>query len=194
MPLLSAEPRAFPESLFSDPTSLAADGQWWVLYTRSRMEKALARQLRAKEVPFYLPLYEQTWKSRGRRRTSYLPLFPGYVFLHGGDSARIAALETNLLCATLPVVDQDRLFDDLNRVERVLGGSVPVNPEETLPPGTPVEVAAGSFQGLRGTVIRRNGQTRLYIEVEFLRRGVSIEVEEWALRALTTRTEPRDQR
>jgi len=186
MPLLEAEPRAFPDNLFSDPSSLAADGQWWVLYTRSRMEKALARQLRAKEIPFYMPLYEQTWKTRGRKRTSYLPLFPGYVFLHGGDDARVAALETNLLCATIPVPDQQRLFEDLSRVERVLGGSVPVTPEEALPPGTLVEVAVGSFQGLRGTVIRRGDRTRLVVEVEFLRRGVSIEVEEWALRSLPT--------
>ena len=183
MPLLEAEPRAFPDTLFADPSALVG-GQWWVLYTRSRMEKSLARHLRAKEIPFYLPLYEQTWMSRGRKRTSYLPLFPGYVFLHGDADARVAALETNLLCSTIPVVDQQRLFDDLSRVERVLGGLVPVTPEDSLPPGTPVEVAAGPFQGLRGTIVQREGQARLVVEVEFLRRGVSIEVDEWALRAL----------
>jgi transcriptional antiterminator RfaH len=193
MPLLEAEPRAFPDTLFTDPSALAG-GQWWVLYTRSRMEKSLARQLRAKEIPFYLPLYEQTWRANGRKRASYLPLFPGYVFLHGDGEARVAALETNLLCSTIPVVDQQRLFEDLSRVERVLGGLVPVTPEEALPPGTPVEVAAGPFQGLRGTVVRRDGQTRLVVEVEFLRRGVSIEVDEWALRALPADAAPRAER
>src|SRR5262249_6831770 len=135
-------------------------------------------------VPFYLPLYRQTWKSRGRARTSYLPLFPGYVFLRGDEDARIAALETNLLCSTLPVTDQQRLADDLARVERLLGGSVPVAPEDGLCPGTPVEIAAGAFQGLRGKIIRRGNGMRFVVEVEFLKRGVSIEADGWALRPL----------
>lgn len=185
MPLLQAEPRAYPETLFSDPLAVTSrDGCWWVLYTRARMEKTLARQLRGQQVPFYLPVYQHTWKTGGRKRTSYLPLFPGYVFLHGDEEARLAALETNLLCTIIPVTDQERLFDDLCRVERVLGGSAPVTPESEVPSGALVEITAGTFKGLCGRVIRHGEQTRLVIEIEFLRRGVSIEVEEWALRVL----------
>lgn len=195
MPLLEAEARTFPDTLFADPAfAPGGAGRWWVLYTRARMEKSLARQLRAREVPFYLPVYKQTWEASGRVRSSYLPLFPGYVFLYGEEDARVAALETNLLSATIPVVDQQRLYDDLARVERVLGGEVPVTPEEQLPPGSPVEITAGTFQGLCGTVVRRGGQTRLVIEVEFLRRGVSIEVEEWALRLLDPAAPSADRR
>lgn len=187
MPLLEAEPRAFPDTLFSDPTPLAArEGFWWVLYTRARMEKAVARQLRAQEFSFYLPVYENTWKANGRKRTSYLPLFPGYVFLHGDEQARVAALETNLLCTVFPVNDQERFFDDLCRVERVLGGAAPVAPETEVPAGAIVEITAGTFKGLTGKVVRRGEQTRLVVEIEFLRRGVSIEVEDWALRVLSS--------
>lgn len=185
MPLLEAEPRAYPDTLFSDPETVAnSGGSWWVLYTRARMEKTLARQLRAQGVPFYLPLYEHTWKANGRKRTSFLPLFPGYVFLHGDESARLTALETNLLSSVLPVKDQERLFNDLCRVECVLGGNAPVTPETTIPAGSLVEVTSGSFKGLCGKVLRRGGETRLVVEVEFLRRGVSFEIEEWALRVL----------
>ena len=89
MPLLEAEPRTFPDTLLSDPSSFAArEGCWWVLYTRSRMEKALARQLRAQEIPFYLPLYQHTWKANGRKRTSFLPLFPGWYLSHRYDAIR----------------------------------------------------------------------------------------------------------
>jgi transcriptional antiterminator RfaH len=185
MPLLEAEPCLFPDTLFTDPLALSAgEGRWWVLYTRARMEKALARKLRAKGLPFYLPLYEHTLKSGGRTRSSYLPLFTGYVFLHGDASARVAALETNLLSSVIPVTDQERLFSDLCRVERVLGGDAPVEPETAVPTGALVEITEGPFKGLSGKVARRGAQTRLVIEVEFLRRGVSVEVEDWALRVL----------
>lgn len=187
MPLLEAEPRTFPDSLFTDPLSLTArEGCWWVMYTRANMEKALARRLRAQEISFYLPQIERTWKAGGRKRTSYLPLFPGYVFLHGDVGARAAAIESNLLCTIFPVPDQERLFDDLCRVERVLGGDAPVALESEVPSGAFVEITEGSFRGLTGTVLRRGTQTRLVVEIEFLRRGVSIEVEEWALRVLPT--------
>jgi transcriptional antiterminator RfaH len=155
-----------------------------VLYTRARAEKSLARHLRAKHVPFYLPLYRHDWRKSGRNRTSYLPLFPGYVFLYGDDDARVSALETNLLSATLPVPDQSRLYADLARVERLLGGDVPVAPEHDLSPGTPVEITAGAFSGLRGKVVRQGFETRFVVEVEFIRRGVSIQAEGWALRPL----------
>ncbi|MDB5311330.1 MAG: transcription antiterminator [Gemmataceae bacterium] len=185
MPLLEAEPRAFPDTLFSGPSAGGArEDRWWVLYTRARMEKAVARQLRGQQVSFYLPLYEQTWKTGGRKRTSYLPLFPGYVFLYGDGYARLTALETNLLCAVIPVTDQERLFNDLCRVERVLGGSSPATPETAVPAGALVEITSGPFRGLCGNVLCRGAETRLVIEVEFLRRGVSIEVEDWALRVL----------
>ena len=189
MPLLEAEPRAFPNALFSDPSIIERQpGCWWVLYTRSRMEKTLARQMRAREIPFYLPVYQHAWKTGGRKRTSYLPLFPGYVFLFGDDSARVAALETNLLCSVISVSDQSQFFSDLCRVERVLGGSAPVTPESNVPLGALVEITAGTFKGLCGKVIKRGDETRLVIEIEFLRRGVSIQVEEWALRMLPTVT------
>lgn len=185
MPILEAEARTFPATLFSDPTTATPpDARWWVLYTRARMEKSVARRLRAREVPFYLPLYRHTWVTGGRARTSYLPLFPGYVFLFGDDGGRGVALETNMLSATLPVSDQERLFNDLARVERVLGGPAPVAPESALAAGTPVAVVTGPFQGLCGTVVRRGGAARLVIEVELLRRGVSIDIEEWAVRPL----------
>src|SRR4051794_29535557 len=107
MPLLEAEPAMFPDTLFADPAVPGpGNGRWWVLYTRARMEKALARQLWGRGGPFYLPLHRHTWKANGRVRSSYLPLFTGYVFLHGDEDARAAALETNLLCATLAVADQ----------------------------------------------------------------------------------------
>jgi transcription antitermination factor NusG len=187
MPLLEAEPNLYPANLFAEPPcSSDGDARWWVLYTQARAEKSLARQLFSRKVTFYLPLHRTTWISSNRKRTAYLPLFPGYVFLFGDSDARVAALETNLLSTTIPVGDQQRLRDDLIRVERFLGGKVPVLPERELPPGQPVVIESGPFKGIQGKVIRRGQQTRFVVEVEFLRQGVSVEVDGWAIRQLET--------
>ncbi|MBN9523205.1 antitermination protein NusG [bacterium] len=185
MPLLSAEPSIYPETLFTAPLQ-PADGsaRWWVLYTHARAEKSLARRLFGRRIAFYLPLYKSTWAQNGRGRASYLPLFSGYVFLFGGDDARVAALETNLITTTIPVADQERLFDDLVRVERLAGGPVPVAPERGFSPGEPVAIESGPFRGMTGKVVRQGNQTRFVVEIEFLSQGVSVEFEGWLLRPL----------
>ena len=57
MPLLDAEPPLFPLDLFDDKIDQAVvqDKTWWVLHTKPRQEKSLARELFRREVPFYLP-------------------------------------------------------------------------------------------------------------------------------------------
>src|ERR1700736_2448973 len=110
MPLLAAEPCTFPEDLFVEPFQATHENRWLVIHTRPRSEKALTRRILQCQVPFFLPQYRREWRHRGRRLSSYLPLFPGYVFLYGNWEARQYSLETNLVANTLTVVDQDQLF------------------------------------------------------------------------------------
>jgi transcriptional antiterminator RfaH len=117
-------------------------------------------------------------------RGSHLPLFPGYVFLHGDGQSRLDALSTNHVAGVLPVSDQSRLYADLVRVYRLMEAGAPLTPEERLEPGTPVEITSGPLAGLEGTVLRRGKQMKLFVEVQFLQRGVSAEIEQWMIRAL----------
>ena len=121
MPLLPLEELVFPDDLFATPL-IATDeaARWWALHTRPRTEKTLARRCLRGRLPFFLPLYQHRRRSRGRLLCSHLPLFPGYLFLHGDDRARVAALETNLVARCLPVADQGQLHQDLARVHRLI--------------------------------------------------------------------------
>ena len=180
MPLLAAEPVCFPDGLLTDPDALAdRPGCWWAVHTKARGEKALARHLFGRSVPYYLPLHKHSWKNNGRTFTSHLPLFPGYVFLFGDDDARIAALESNQVSRLLPVADPARLVSDLRRVRRMLAAEAPVAPADALAVGQPVRITAGPFEGLTGTLVHHGGQMRLVVEVAFLRQAVSVEVDGW---------------
>jgi|SRR5262245_9840148 len=180
MPLLPPEPSAYPDNLLTEPTLLAdRPGRWWAVYTKAKGEKALARHLRGRAVAHYVPLHRHTWTNKGRKFTSHLPLFPGYVFMYGDDQARVAALESNLISRMLDVPDQKRLLNDLRRVDRMLSAEVPVDRADALVPGQPVEIIAGPFQGLQGTLVRHGNQLRLVVAVTFLQQAVSAEVEGW---------------
>jgi transcription antitermination factor NusG len=187
VPLLPLEPYFYPDNLFAADGSwqamLGDDARWWVLHTRPRSEKALARMILKKELPFFLPLYQRRWRSGSRTLASYLPLFPGYVFLCGTRDHRLSALETNLVANVLPVNDYERdaLFEDLSRVYALMQSGSALTPEARLKPGVAVEISAGPFAGLEGKIIREAGSLRFLVEVRFVHQGVSVELESWML-------------
>src|SRR6266496_2635572 len=169
MPLLALEPFLYPNDLFDLPALDAERPErWWVLHTRPRAEKALARQCLGRQLPFYLPLHQKKWRSGGRLQESFLPLFPGYVFLRGDELVRYAALETNLVANVIPVADQAQLHEDLVQVNRLIDSGSPLTPEERLQPGAKVRVMHGTLAGLEGRVLRREKNCRIFIEVRFL--------------------------
>lgn len=189
MPLLPMETYVAPNDLFSNPSILEIDSSdWWVLHTRPRAEKSLARHFLARDLSFFLPLYQHQWRNRGRLFRAHLPLFPGYIFLRGDADARRSALETNQVARTLPVADPTHLRTDLLRVYRMMQAGMLLAPEEQLLPGTPVEIVAGPLAGLEGKIIQRGKQMRFFVEVQLLRQGVSVEIEGWMIRLLNGRS------
>ena len=185
MPLLPLETCLEPADLLERPlTELQARGQWWLLHSRPRSEKALARKFVSRDLAFYLPLHHHQWRTRGRDFCSYLPLFPGYLFLHGDAEARLRALETNLIVRCLPVADQAQLHDDLIRVHRLIASGAPLMAEARLLPGSRVAIVAGPLAGLQGKVIRKGSKLKFLVEVHLLQQGVSVEVDSWMIQPL----------
>lgn len=188
MPLLPMETYVSPVDLLSNAAALDADSaDWWVLHTRPRAEKSLARHCVARKLSFFLPLYQHQWRNRGRLFRAHMPLFPGYLFLRGDAHTRLSALETNQVARAIPVPDIAQLRADLARVYRMMQAGMLLAPEEQLLPGAPVEIVAGPLAGLEGKIIQRGKQMRFQVEVRLLQRGVSVEIEGWMIRLQTAR-------
>jgi transcriptional antiterminator RfaH len=185
MPVLPLEPFLFPGDLLSSPAEPACGpARWWVLHTRPRAEKALARNLFRRHISFFLPLYQRPLRTDGRTRIVHLPLFPGYCFLFGDEAARVTALTTNLVVRCLPVNDQGQLHADLSAVHQLVTTGEPLTPLARMRPGTRVEIIAGPLAGLRGKFIRQGKRTTFCVEVQLLQRGVAVEVETWMIQPL----------
>ena len=185
MPLLPLEPFVYPPDLLTTlGQTPEATASWWVLHTRPRAEKVLARKLLALRHDFFLPLYQKKLRIRGRPLTSYVPLFPSYVFLQGDETARLEALRTNQIIRVLPVPEGERLRADLAKIYQLMECGAPVAPEDRLQPGMAVVLTSGPLTGIEGKIIRRNRHLRFVIEVDFIQRGASVEVEGWMLQPL----------
>lgn len=192
MPILERETDIFPADLFARSAAVVADhandavgSSWWALYTLSRQEKQLMRQLRGLQVPFYCPLVPKRQRSpAGRVRVSHLPLFPGYVFVWANEQQRYATLTTNRVSRCLPATNGAELVDDLNRVRELIAVGHPLTPEARLEPGMYVRVRTGVFAGFEGVVLRREKGIRLLVAVRFLQQGVSVELDDCQLERL----------
>lgn len=180
MPILPREPDIFPDALLE--ALPAASEPWWLLYCMARREKQLTRALRSQQIAHYCPLVKkQSRSTSGRVRASFVPLFAGYVFLRGGDDARVQALQTNCVSRCLSVNDPVGLVHDLRRIQLLVASDAPLTPEARLIAGMRVRVRSGPLMGLEGVVIERRGQSRLLVAVEFIQQGASVQIDDYLL-------------
>jgi transcriptional antiterminator RfaH len=178
MPILNFEPDLYPPPLLNDPKLGVETGRhWWAFYLRSRQEKAFMRRLRGMDIPYYGPqVTKRTRSPSGRERSSFAPLFSGYVFVYGDDEARRAALTTNCVSRCLEVADGAQLTHDLRNLKLLISGGAPVTLEAKLEAGMPVRIRTGPFRDMEGVVLQRRGETRILVAVRFLQQGASVEL------------------
>ena len=181
MPILCAEQAVFPEYLLDEPWQESLGRSWVVIWTKSRQEKALARELMSWEVPFFFPTVPKENYIRGKVVHSHLPLFPGYLFVCGTDDERVTSLKTNRVVRVLPVIDQEQLRLDLVQIRDLIASGAPLTIEQRMGPGRRVRVRSGPLAGLEGTVVCRRGECRIIVAVNFLQQGASVAIEDFML-------------
>ncbi len=121
---------------------------------------------------------------RGRPVYSHVPLFSGYIFVHGTPEDRLRTLMTNRVAQVFPVEDGERLQIDLRSIQRLIEAGAPLTVESRLEANQPVRVRAGALAGMEGTVVKRKNETRLLVWVKMLQQGVSLEIEDYLLEPL----------
>ncbi len=183
MPILGREDDIYPSDLLDGDTTLTdLERQWWCVYTKSRREKDLMRKLATLGISHYGPIVPKRYRSpNGRLRTSFIPLFANYVFMFGSDEDRQKAINTNCISKCSLIDDREALVSDLRQILKVVDAGVALTPEAKLSAGARVRVRTGPFAGYEGNVIRREGKTRLLLSIQYLAKGVSMEMDEGVL-------------
>jgi transcription antitermination factor NusG len=182
MPILPPEPDLHPPTLFAHPPA----GAWMVAVTKPRQDKALGRALTKLGTAWFAPTTPRRNRIRGKIVVARIPLFAGYVFVKGGPPDRIAVLATGRVLQVLRVPDQHRLDADLCQVRHLTGSGLPLESVDLLPAGTQVRIRDGLLAGLSGRVLRTAGVRRFVIAVDFLGRGVAVDLDAASLARLPT--------
>ena len=181
MPILDEEPDLYPEDLLSSALALSSDSEWFAIYTLSRREKDLMRRLRSQRIAHYGPMVPRRTRSpKGRIRTSFVPLFTGYVFVCGSEEDRYNTIATGCVSKCLPVQDREQLITDLKHIRVLEEFGEDLQAEVRPVVGQQARIIRGPLREreLTGTIAQVNSQHRLTITVNFLQQGASIVVDE----------------
>lgn len=155
------------------------DLAWCALYTRHQHEKAVAQALTAKGFEVLLPLYDSVRRWKDRKKLLSLPLFPGYVFVRGGITRRLAVLTTPgvhvILCtgdrvATIPEVE-------IEAIRKAINGPYRIEPHPFLKCGDRVRIKRGALEGVEGILVRKKNLCRLVLSVNLVAQSVGLEID-----------------
>ena len=152
-------------------------GTWWVVHTKSRNEKAIAKEIAAKEIHYFLPMSLIVKRQRGRTFKTMLPLFSGYLFFCGNENQRLELLRTNRVANLIEVEDQQKLIEQLLPIERVLQSGMKIIQHKGIKVGQRCRVIAGALAGTEGIVIKNENQIRLVLEVDILGQAACVMVD-----------------
>lgn len=154
-----------------DPCNLP----WFVLYVKPRHEKNVGTVLRGKGYEEFIPLYPK----RTQKRTSDLPLFPGYVFCRFNLESRLPILTVPGVFSIVGCAGRPTAVDDneIAALHRVISHGLRREPWPALASGTKVTISRGPMQGVQGIVMNQKNSMRIIISVGILQRSVSVELD-----------------
>jgi transcriptional antiterminator NusG len=154
---------------------------WYALYTRSRFEKKLMGELSERSVEVFLPMREILSRWKDRKKRIWLPLFPGYIFVHHVDTPANRFRILNVPGAVRFVGFNARAVpipqDQIDAVRRFLESNLSVDPYPYIKIGRRVEVIAGPLTGIQGKLVQKKGRFRFVIQVDLIRQAISVEID-----------------
>jgi transcription antitermination factor NusG len=121
-----------------------------------------------------------------------LPLFPGYVFSHFDVHRRLPILTIpgviNIVGAGRSPVAVDEA--ELDAIRSLVASGRPVTPWPFLQIGDRVLIERGALQGIEGILVQTRSRSRLVVSVGLLQRSVSVEIDDDAVRPISSLQSP----
>jgi transcription antitermination factor NusG len=160
------------------PVTRKLERNWFALYTASNHEKRVQQYLHIRDIETFLPLYTVTrkWKNRTTAKLE-LPLFTDYVFVRiaRAECARVLAVPSVRFIVgdgrkALPLPDHD--IETLRSGLRLRR----VDPHPFVKIGVRARIRSGPLAGLEGIVVRKDGQLRVVLSIELMKKSVAVHV------------------
>lgn len=149
---------------------------WYVVYTKSRNEKKVAKRLQDAAFEIYCPLVTtvRQWSDRKKKVTE--PLFKSYVFVRSNESQRLGVLQTPGVVNFVFWLGKPAIVrqEEIEAIRSFMDAAENVE-ELTVESGENLKIDWGLFRGQEGKYLARQGD-HLILLVESLGRMVRAKV------------------
>jgi transcription antitermination factor NusG len=161
------------------PPASVVSPNWYAAYTCAQHEKSVARQLEARSIECFLPLYEKTSLWKDRRVKVQFPLFAGYVFVRLSLEGKLPVLQVPGVVRLVgfngrPIPLPD---DEMRALRNGATASVHAEPCPYLQIGRLVRVISGPLAGLEGNLLKKKDGLRFVVSLHLLQRSVTVEIQ-----------------
>jgi transcription antitermination factor NusG len=157
----------------------AFDRNWYAVFTVPQHEKSVVKHLDIRKIESFLPTYEveRVWKNRQRMRI-VLPLFPTYLFVHINSKERVKVLESP---GVLQIVGSRREPATLSdsEIEFLRSGCRKgcIEAFSDLVIGKKVRIKSGPMEGIEGTLVRKDGNSKFVLTLALINQHAAIQVD-----------------
>lgn len=145
---------------------------WYVVLTRTNSERKVRDYFELQEVETFLPIQHRVIERGGKRIERECLLLPRMVFVHIAPSDIVSVrntmnvydfLRSRSTNAPTCIPDEQmanfRYMLDYSKDQVIITG-------EEISEGTPVVVAKGNLQGLRGELVRYNNKYHILVRID----------------------------
>ena len=152
---------------------LPADGAWFLLQTKPRLEESALVNLENQGYQCFLPRLRRERVSRGKVTQASEPLFARYLFIRLGTSLDSASWGP--IRSTKGVSQLVRFGEQVARasdalIDALRGAEDSSHTETLFREGEPVTLLDGPFKGLRAIYQAHDAQQRAFVLIEILKK------------------------
>ena len=142
---------------------------WYAIYTKSRREKELERDLLADGYEAYLPKINRLRVWSDRKKWVEMPLFSGYVFVKVSNKEYYTALQHPAAVKYVGFGGKAAKIPEkqLESVKRALGLNLDMEAStEKFEKGQVVEINAGPMSGCSGEIVHVSSKKKLLLRID----------------------------
>jgi transcription antitermination factor NusG len=154
------------------------DHPWYALKVRTRSEAVALASLDHYGFESYCPQTKTRRKYSDRLKTTFDPLFPGYLFCrfdlaNKGKVLASSAVERVVGFGSQPI---PVLASEIDAIRRMVEQGGLAAPMPKL--GDRVRVIAGALKGVEGVLVREAGADSFVVSIQLLQKSVSLSIDQ----------------
>ena len=164
--------------------------RWYALHAKSRHEDVVFRGLGRKSIEAFLPKIQVMSRRKDRRKRIFVPLLPGYVFVHTNlnpdhywDIIKTYGVVRIIGIRGKPVPAKD---EEILSLQILHGTDRTVRNQAYMKRGDRIMIMEGPLKGLAGFYLRHKGRSdKVVVSIDLLQRSLAVEIENWLVEKIS---------